>query len=215
MTQNSIISKLKENPVQMFILLSIIEIIALILSIFIPYNIILYIHRAYGCRHHSGGIDGNLWEWGRALGFASLIWFVISSFQGITMNFHAKLLGKKKKARDLHCFSSFLCILFMIIHFSLLLNSEPWRSIILLTDSEHFGLRVFRAKIISGIIFGVVMSMVSILSIFARSPKIMKKIGYKRFKYIHWFMMVLTVVLIFHIIYINTEIWIIVGEKIR
>ena len=124
------------------------------------------------------------------------------------MNKHAKLFHSKKKARDLHCLSSFLAIIFMFLHFFVLFISEPWRSIIFRTDRAHFPQEVFRLKIILGIIFGTIMTSVSVLSVLARNPKVMKKIGYKRFKWIHWFMMVSTIILIIHVIYINTELWI-------
>ncbi|MBD3255189.1 MAG: hypothetical protein GF383_08850 [Candidatus Lokiarchaeota archaeon] len=186
-----------------------------IISILVPYYSILLIHDIFGCGHHNSGLDGFFWQMGRALGFSSLIWFIISSIQGVTMNKHAKLFRKKAKARDLHCISSFLCIALTIIHLVLLFVSEPWRSIILRTDSEHFSLTIFRGKILSGVVFAVIMSAVSILSMFARKPKFMKKIGYRRFKIIHKIMMLSTVILLFHIIFINTELWIIFGLKLR
>jgi predicted ferric reductase len=145
---------------------------------------------------------------GRALGFTALTWFIISTFQGIFMNKHAKLFHKKRKARDLHCLSSFLCILFMTLHVFFLLTSEPWRSIFLGLDRKHFSTQVFQLKIQSGVIFAAIMVSVSILSLFTRKSKYMKKIGYKRFRVIHWIMMIFTILLVFHILYINTELWI-------
>jgi predicted ferric reductase len=183
----------------------------LYLSIIIPYEIIKDISRNYGCTHHTTGgreADGILWMRGRALGFTAIIWFIISSFQGIFMNKHAKLFRKKRKARDLHCISSFLCIFFAFIHVYFLFISEPWRSIFLGLDRAHYSTNIFQLKIQTGIIFAVIMTSVSILSIITRKPKYMKKIGYKRFRIIHWIMMIFTIVLIFHIIYINTELWI-------
>jgi predicted ferric reductase len=186
-------------------------VIILYLSIVIPYEIIKEISRSYGCTHHTTGgreADGILWMRGRALGFTALIWFIISTFQGIFMNKHAKLFHKKRKARDLHCISSFLCILFVFIHVYFLFISEPWRSIFLGLDRRHFSTRIFQLKIQSGIIFLVIMTSVSILSVITRKSKYMKKISYKRFRIIHWIMMVFTILLAFHIIYINTELWI-------
>ncbi|TFG09027.1 MAG: hypothetical protein EU539_00515 [Promethearchaeota archaeon] len=131
------------------------------------------------------------------------------------MNKHAKLFHKKSKARDLHCFSSFVCIFFVLVHVYFLYISEPWRSIFLRTDRDHFSWNVFQFKIITGVYFMIIMTMVSILSLIVRNPKLMKKIGYKRFRWIHWIMIISTVLLLVHVIYINTEIWIIYGDKIR
>lgn len=214
MTQN-IKQFLEDKKITMFQFYLIIEFIIVILSIVIPHSLILLNHRFSGCGHHSGGQDGDLWEWGRALGLTALIWFIISSFQGFTMNKHARLFHKKRKARDLHCVSSLLCILFVLLHLYYLFISEPWRSILLLRDREHFTYRIFQFKIGTGVYFAIIMILVSILSFAARDVKFMKKIGYKRFRIIHWIMMVSTVILIIHIFYINTEIWIMTGYRIR
>jgi predicted ferric reductase len=207
------LNNLVKNKV--FLIYFFVEIALIIFSIIIPHNLIILNHRLYGCSHHSSGIDGYLWEWGRALGFTTLIWFVVSSIQGFTINKHAKLFHKKKRARDLHCLSSFICILFMILHLILLFNYEPWRSIILRADRAHFSFNTFQLKIQNGIIVGLVMAIVSFLSLFARNPKVMKKIGYKRFKIIHWMMIIVSFVLILHVLYINTEIWIMTGDRLR
>ncbi|TFG25871.1 MAG: hypothetical protein EU532_11205 [Promethearchaeota archaeon] len=208
---------LEQRNLTWFHLYLIIEFLILIPSILIPHYIIIQIHAIYGCGHHSGGIDGDLWEWGRAFGWTALIWFIISSFQGFTMNKHAKLFHKrgKRKARDLHCISSFLCILFAFSHFYLLYISEPWRSIFFRSDREHFSFNIFQLKIGTGVYFAVVMTIVSILSMAARESKIMKIIGYRRFRIIHWIIMISTIILIIHILYINTEIWIITGGRLR
>lgn len=198
-----------------FLIYLIIELLIVIPSIIIPHNIILLIHDYYGCGHHSGGIDGDLWEWGRALGWTALIWFIISSFQGFTMNKHAKLFHKKRRAWDLHCISSLLCILFFLLHVYFLFVSEPWRSIFLMRDKEHFPYRIFEFKIGTGIYMAIVMTSISILSFAARDIRVMKKIGYKRFRIIHWIMIISTIILIIHIVFINTEIWIITGRKVR
>ncbi len=201
----------KKRNIPWFAIYLLIIAIILYFSVVIPYEIIKDISRNYGCTHHTTvgrEADGILWMRGRALGFTTLIWFIISTFQGIFMNKHAKLFHKKKRARDLHCISSFLCILFMTIHVYFLLTSEPWRSIFLGLDRKHFSTRVFQIKIQTGIIFGTIMTIVSVFSVFARKPKYMKKIGYKKFKVIHWIMMIFTILLIVHILYINTELWI-------
>ena len=124
-----------------FVVYFLIEFFVIFLSVVTPFNIILFISHNYGCSHHNRG--GVLWMMGRALGFTSLIWFLISSFQGILMNKHAKLFHNKKRARDLHCLSSFLAITFMFLHFSVLFISEPWKSIILRSDRAHFPQQVF------------------------------------------------------------------------
>jgi predicted ferric reductase len=193
-----------------FLVYLIIECIILYFSIVIPHEILKSIVRDYKCKHHTSGpweIDGMEWMWGRSLGFTTLIWFIISTFQGIFMNKHAKLFHKKRKARDLHAISSFICIFFMFIHFIILLNSEPWRSVYLMTNKKHLPYEIFHMKIYLGIVAGTVMIIVSILSVFARNPKIMKKIGYKRFKIIHRIMMIFIIVIIIHVVYINTELW--------
>lgn len=208
---------LENNNVNWFQFYFIIEILIIIPSVLLPYNFIIYIHRDYGCRHHSGGLDGILWQWARTFGWTALIWFIISIFQGFFMNKHAKLFHKKgkKRARDLHCISSFLCISFAFFHFYLLYISEPWRSIFFRSDREHFSFFMFQLKIGTGIYFIIVMSIISIISLAARNSKFMIKIGYKKFRLIHWIMIISTIVLIFHIIYLNTEIWIITGNKLR
>jgi len=205
---------LEDKKISIFLFYLLIELIIVILSIIIPHNLIILVHAYYGCGHHSGGTNGDLWEWGRAFGWTALIWFIISSFQGFTLNKHAKLFRKKRKARDLHCISSLLCILFFLLHVFCLFISEPWRSILLLRDREHFTYRVFQFKIGTGIYMAIIMTIVSLLSFAAREAKVMKKIGYKRFRIIHWIMMVSTIILIIHILYINTEIWIITGSKL-
>jgi len=199
------------DKIPWFLVYLIIEAIILYFSIVIPHEIIKNISRDYKCRRHTTGgneIDGFAWMWGRSLGFTTLIWFIISTFQGIFINKHAKLFHKKRRARDLHCISSFICIFFMFIHFIVLLTSEPWKSVYLRTERAHFPYEVFDLKIQLGITVGVVMILVS-------EPKIMKKIGYKRFKIIHWIMMIFTVVLIIHVLYINTELWIMGYGQLR
>jgi len=200
-----------------FLIYLIIEVIVLYFSIVIPHEIIKSISYEYKCKHHTTGgreIDGFSWMWGRSLGFTTLIWFIISTFQGIFMNKHAKLFHKKRKARDLHAISSFICIFFMVLHFYILLTSEPWRTVYLMKDRKHLPYEIFHLKIYLGIVAGAVMVIVSILSVFARNPKIMRKIGYKRFKLIHRIMMIFTIVIIIHVIYINTELWIMGYGKI-
>ncbi|MFX1259919.1 MAG: hypothetical protein ACFFAN_18875 [Promethearchaeota archaeon] len=199
----------KEKP--WFTINLIIEFLLIFFSIMIPHIFILINHEINSCSHHIKGKrteDGLLWIWGRTFGFTALIWFIISIYQGFTMNKHAKLFHSKTKARDLHCISSFLSILFMGIHLFILYISEPWRSIFLLRKREHLPMNLFLIKIWTGIIFGVIMVFVSLLSVFARKPTIMNKIGYKRFKLIHWILLASTLILIFHIIFINTELWI-------
>ena len=194
-----------------FLIYLLVEVILLYCSIVIPHEIIKSISIDYKCKHHTTGgreIDGMSWMWGRSLGFTTLIWFIISSFQGISMNKHAKLFHKKRKARDLHAISAFICIFFMFLHFYILLTSEPWRSVYLMTERKHFPYEIFHLKIYLGIVAGTVMVIVSILSVFARKSKIMKIIRYKRFKRIHWIMMIFTIVIIIHVVYINTELWI-------
>ncbi len=209
MVKDTLKSKKKAPP--WFLIYLLIEFISIYLSIVIPHEIIRRISYDYSCKHHTTGpwaVDGEFWMWGRSLGFTALIWFIISSVQGVFMNKHAKLFHKKKRARDLHCISSIICIFFMFIHLSVLLISEPWRSVFWLIDRKHFSYEIFYTKIISGIIFGTVMVAVSILSIIARKPKYMRIIGYNRFRSIHLIMMVFTIMLILHVLYINTELWI-------
>ena len=146
---NSNKSKVSNN-IPWFLIYLVIEIVIIYLSVVIPYEIIKTISRSYGCTHHTTGgreADGISWMRGRALGFTALTWFIISTFQGIFMNKHAKLFHKKKKARDLHCLSSFLCILFMALHVFFLLTSEPWRSIFLGLDRKHFSTQILLSHV--------------------------------------------------------------------
>lgn len=187
------------------------DILILIISIIIPLILIRLNHEINGCHHHTAGgrgIDAILWTLGRSFGFTTLIWFIISSFQGFTTNKHAKLFHSKRKAKDFHCIGAFLTNIILGFHVLFLLISEPWKGVIFRKRMEHFGDYLFRIKIWTGIIFALIMIFVSILSFYLRDVKKLKKFGYKRFILIHRIMLVLTIVLIIHIFLINTELWI-------
>ena len=200
-----------KKSIPWFIIYLLLELLLIYFSIIIPYNLIIINHDINQCNHHRVGVraaHGVFWIWGRTLGFTAAFWFIISTFQGFTMNKHAKLFHKKKKARDLHFISSFICIVFMVLHFVILLISEPWTSIFFLKNRRHLPFEIFYIKIWTGIIFGTIMLSVSLLSVVARKSKMMRKIGYKRFKWIHWILISSIFILIFHILFINTELWI-------
>ena len=198
----------KKNWYKNFIYL---DFLILFFSIIIPIFLINLNHQINGCYHHtsrSRGIDAILWILGRSLGFTTLIWFIISSYQGFTTNKHAKLFRSKKKAKDFHCIGALLTNIILGFHVLFLFISEPWRSVILSNRIEHYGFLLFRIKIWTGIIFAAIMIFVSILSFYLRDMKKLKKFGYKRFILVHRIMLLLTIILVAHILLINTELWI-------
>ena len=188
-----------------------VDFVLLFLSIIIPFILVILNHQINGCHHHiSRGrrMDAILYVLGRSLGFTTLIWFIISSYQGFTTNKHAKLFHSKRKANDFHCIGALITNILLGFHVLFLFTSEPWRSVILTKDIEHFPIILYRLKIWTGIIFAIAMIFVSILSFYLRDIKKLKKFRYKRFILIHRIMLLLTVILMVHIFLINTEIMI-------
>jgi len=208
MENDKSISKKKKNWYKTFISL---DVLILFFSIIIPLILIVLNHQINGCHHHTSrgrGIDAILWILGRSLGFTTLIWFIISSYQGFTTNKHAKLFHSKRKAKDFHCIGAFLTNIMLGFHVLFLFISEPWKSVILSKRIEHYAFSLFRIKIWTGIIFALIMIFVSILSFYLRDMKKLKKFGYKRFILVHRIMLFLTIILVIHILLINTELWI-------
>jgi predicted ferric reductase len=142
------------------------------------------------------------------LGFTTLSWFILSSFQGFTTNKHAKLFHGKRKAKDFHCIGALITNIILGFHVLFLFISEPWRSVALAKNIEHYPYNLFLIKIWTGIIFAFIMIFVSILSFYLRDMKKLKKFGYKRFILVHRIMLILTIILVIHIFLINTELWI-------
>ncbi|TFG25325.1 MAG: hypothetical protein EU529_01225 [Promethearchaeota archaeon] len=208
MENNKSNPKEKKNWYKTFISL---DFLILLFSIIIPLILIILNHQINGCHHHISRArrnNGLLWILGRSLGFTTLIWFIISSYQGFTTNKHAKLFHSKRKANDFHCIGALITNIMLGFHVLFLFISEPWRSVILTKDINHFPIILYRLKIWTGIVFAIAMIFVSILSFYLRDIKNLKKFRYKRFILIHRIMLLLTVILVVHIFLINTEIMI-------
>ena len=208
MENNKSNSKKKKNLYKTFIYL---DFLILFFSIIIPLILIILNHQINGCLHHTSrgrGIDAALWILGRSLGFTTLTWFIISSYQGFTTNKHAKLFHSKRKAKDFHCIGALITNIILGFHVLFLFISEPWKSVILSTRIKHYALLLFQIKIWTGIIFASIMIFISILSFYLRDMKKLKKFGYKRFILVHRIMLILTIILVIHILFINTELWI-------
>lgn len=188
-----------------------VDFVLLFLSIIIPLILVILNHQINGCHHHiSRGrrMDAILYILGRSLGFTTLIWFIISSYQGFTTNKHAKLFHSKRKANDFHCIGALITNILLGFHVLFLFTSEPWKSVILSKRIEHFSLLIYQIKIWTGIIFAAFMIFISILSFFLRDIKKLKKFGYKRFILVHRIMLILTIIMVIHILFFNTELWI-------
>ena len=201
-------SKKKKNRYKIYIYL---DFLILFFSIIIPLILIILNHQFNGSYHYiSRGRRSNviLWILGRSLGFTTLIWFIISSYQGFTTNKYAKLFHSKRKANDFHCIGALITNIMLGFHVLFLFLSEPWISVILTKKIAHFHITLHSLKIWTGIIFAIVMILISILSFYLRDIKKLKKFRYKRFILIHRIMLVLTIILVVHIFLINTEIMI-------
>ena len=198
-------------------ILLVVDLVILLISIIIPFYLIWLNHQLNGCFYHlpmSRGRRSNLsilWIFGRALGFSTLIWFIFSSFQGFTTNFHAKLFNGKKKAQDFHCIGAFITSMVLAFHILFLIISEPWYSVIFKSNIAHFPYLTFAIKIWTGIIFAIIMISVSILSFYLRDIQKLKKFGYKNFILIHRIMLIYAIMLVIHIFLINTELLILNG----
>jgi hypothetical protein len=161
------------------------------------------------CLHHIEDSDGNFWIIGRALGFSTLIWFIISTTYGISTKKLARAFKSYKKARDLHCLNASITITIFLIHITSLLSSDPWGDLIFDRESNHLPFPLFMTKVATGVVFGIIMFTVSLSAFYFRDMNKMKRFGFKNFIRIHYIMLSLSFLLAIHIFLINTEILVI------
>lgn len=192
----------KSSKLSFYIIL---DIILLILSTIIPY-ILVSQNQTGSCLHHIEDSEGSLWIVGRAFGFSTLIWFIISTIYGIKTKKLAKIFRSYKKARDFHCLNALLTNIIFIIHIASLLSSDPWGELIFDGEYNHIPFPLFWIKLATGIIFGIVMFSVSMIAFYFRDMNRMKKFGFKNFITIHYVMLFLSILLGIHVFLINTEI---------
>jgi hypothetical protein len=195
----------KTNKLPYYVIL---EVILLIFSILIPY-LLVNANQTGSCLHHLEEDNGSLWIVGRALGFTTFIWFLISTLFGIKTKKLAKAFGSYKKARDLHCLNAAITLIVFFVHVGSLLGSEPWGELIFDGEANHLPYPLFITKVLTGVLFGIIMASVSLSAFYFRDMSRMKKFGYKNFIKIHYIMLGLSVILGIHIFLINTEILII------
>ena len=182
-----------------------IDLIVLILSIVIPL-ILVSLNQASSCDHHIEDEGGSGWILGRALGFTTLIWFIFTSFKGARTKKIAKIFHAYPKAKNYHCLSAFLTNIINFAHFIALLSSDPWGPLILDGESNHMPLNLFLTKFWTGIAFGIIMIITSLMFYYLRDVKRLRKFGYKRFIKVHHIMLLATILLSLHVFLINTEI---------
>lgn len=204
--QTNLEKPIKEN--YKFVLFLVFELIVLIISIVIPL-ILVNLNQTGSCLHHLEDSEGSFWIIGRALGFSTFIWFIISSLFGINTKKLAKSFKSYKKARDLHCLNASITIIVFLVHISSLLASDPWGSLIFDGEYNHIPFPLFMIKLGTGILFGIIMFFVSLSAFYFRNVNHMKKFGFKNFIKIHYIMLSLSVILAIHIFLINTEILVI------
>ena len=195
----------KSSKLLRFIIL---DIIVLIISIVIPL-ILVGLNQTRSCLHHIEEGDVNLWILGRALGFTTLIWFIISTIFGIYTKKLARVFNSYSKARDFHCLNASITIIIFLVHISSLLSSDPWGPLIFDGEYNHIPSAMFLIKIWTGVIFGIIMVSISFCAFYFRSMKNMKKFGFRNFIKLHYVMLSLSVLLAVHIFLINTELLII------
>ncbi|MFX0002568.1 MAG: hypothetical protein ACFE9C_06705 [Candidatus Hodarchaeota archaeon] len=195
----------KINKLPFFIVL---EAILLVISIIIPF-ILVNANQTASCLHHLEEDNGVLWIVGRTFGFTTFIWFLISNLFGINTKKLARVFKSYKIARDLHCMNATITITTFLIHIGTLLGSEPWGDLIFSGEYNHIPYPLFLTKLLTGVLFGVIMVLVSGTAFYFRDIKKMKKFGYKNFIKIHYIMLSLSVILGVHIFLINTELLII------
>ncbi|MFX1391449.1 MAG: hypothetical protein ACFE9Z_15400 [Promethearchaeota archaeon] len=188
-----------------FLYFIIIEAILLVISILIPY-LLVNANQTDSCLHHLEEDNGVLWIVGRSFGFTTFIWFIISTLFGINTKKIAKSFGSYKKARDLHCANATLTIIVFLIHIGALLGSEPWGDLIFDGAANHLPYPLFFTKLLTGVLFGIIMVSVSVSAFYFRDMQKMKRFGYKNFIKIHYIMLSLSILLGIHIFLINTEI---------
>ena len=195
----------KSSKLLYFIIL---DIIILIISIVIPL-VLVRLNQTESCLHHIEEGDGSLWVLGRALGFTTLIWFIISTLFGIYTKKLVRVFGSNSKARDFHCLNASITIIIFLAHISSLLSSDPWGPLIFDGEYNHIPPALFMIKLWTGVIFGIVMFSVSFSAFYFRNMKNMKKFGFRNFIKLHYVMLSLSVILAVHIFLINTELLII------
>jgi len=195
----------KSSKLLYFIIL---DIIILIISIALPL-LLVSSNQTGSCLHHIEEGDGNLWILGRALGFSTLTWFIISTLFGIYTKKLARVFNSYSKARDFHCLNASITLLMFLVHISSLLSSDPWGPLIFDGEYNHIPSAMFLIKIWTGVIFGIIMVSISFSAFYFRSMKNMKKFGFRNFIKLHYVMLSLSVLLAVHIFLINTELLII------
>ncbi len=196
----------KESNKLFFLIIT--DAILLGVSILIPF-ILVNANQTGSCLHHLSEDNGILWVVGRSLGFTTFIWFIISTLFGINTKKLARVFKSYKNARDLHCLNAAITITTFLIHISTLLGSDPWGDLIFDGDYNHIPLPLFLTKLLTGVVFGIIMFSVSISAFYFRDMEKMKRFGFKKFKKLHYFMLSLSLILGIHIFLINTEIIII------
>ncbi|MBN1216435.1 MAG: hypothetical protein JXA99_13475 [Candidatus Lokiarchaeota archaeon] len=179
-----------------------------IISIAIPL-ILVNLNQTGSCLHHIEEEGGLLWILGRALGFSTLIWFILSVYIGAKTKKLAKLFHSYPKAKNFHCISAFITNILFLAHIISLLISDPWGPLIFEREFNHMPFTLFLIKLITGIIFGSIMIITSIMFYYLKDIKKLRKFGYKKFIRTHQIMLIFTIVLAIHIFFINTEILII------
>jgi len=182
--------------------------IFLILSIVIPL-VLVGRNQTGSCLHHIEDSEGSFWVVGRALGFSTFIWFIISTFYGIRTKKLGQAFKSYQKARDFHCINAVITLTVLVIHVTSLLSSDPWGELLFDRESNHLPFPLFLTKVLMGIAFGLIMVSVSLSSFIFRDMKRMKRFGFKNFIKIHYIMLILSFLLAIHIFLINTEILVI------
>jgi hypothetical protein len=177
----------------------------LVFSIIIPF-ILVNANQTGSCLHHLEEDNGILWIVGRSFGFTTFIWFIISTLFGINTKKLGKVFKSYKNARDLHCLNAGITIIVFLIHVGSLLGSEPWGDLIFDRDYNHIPFPLFLTKLLTGVLFGIIMFSVSVSAFYFRDMKKMKRFGYKKFIKLHYVMLSFSVILGIHIFLINTEI---------
>lgn len=186
----------------------VLDIILIAISIFIPL-ILVGRNQTGSCLHHLEEDTGFLWVVGRAFGFTTFIWFIISTLFGINTKKIAKIVKSYQNARDLHCLNAAITLVVFTVHIGTLLGSEPWGDLIFGGEYNHIPYPLFLTKLWTGVLFGIIMVSISISAFYFRDMKKMKRFGYKNFIKIHYIMLSLSLILGIHIFLINTELLII------
>lgn len=186
------------------------DLAVLILSIVIPF-VLIYINQATnGCGQHMFSDSGNGaygWMWGRSLGFTCLIWFIYAMLKGFRTKKIAKAIHNMKTAKNIHCRTALISILILSLHIIVLVSSDPWKSIILYQRVQHFPYIYYALKLWTGIVFGAIMVISSALFVYLRDMNRLKTFGYKRFIWVHRIMLICAILLVIHVLFINTEVW--------